>query len=846
MFRSLLIFLLYIFFSFNAFSGSVKFNTNIVDAKISLTQNNSTASAAGEIELPKFISSNMVLQRNVPLKLWGWGPAGENITAELNREGNLSSASVQITNSGRWELELPAQPTCNTACTLSFELEGDATSKIQLQNILIGDVWFAGGQSNMEKKLNYMIEADAFIADANNYPQIRAFRSPYQMSTTPLDHVNSAASGWESCTSEFVGSNVSAVAYMFALNIHVSENVPIGILQAYRGGTEIDTWISPTPIQSDPTLCFVRARQSVLNPDDSRSYTNYPSIHFNGQINPLKQFPIKGFLFYQGETNTKKALEYSQMMEVLVKDWRANWGMGDLPFYYVQLFNMGVSQNQLYEESDWADIREQQLNFLSSGTPNVHMAVTIDTNEDPNNSDANIRIHPKNKKPIGDRLALLALKHTYNQDIVANSPIPSRWYASADSVCVVFKNVGDGLKLADGNSLLDGFVVANDNKVFESAQTRIANDSIVVAWNTTIMEPVALRYGWSKNPICNLVNSAELPASPFRTDSWPSKVVYDSFPTVIETTNIVWLNEGESLEIDGILRTQSGLYSESFITSTGCDSISITDLRIGESPATNLIADAYTSAGSNADLNYGSQDNVLLKTHTDFDASTSTRKGYLKFKLNTLVEGEEVLSAKINLRLYYAGSAGLSFNIYAIEDDTWEENTITWNNAPAFGDVLTVLTTTKTLNSDADTFEDYELDITDFVKSQVATDDYTISVGLYDDTPGNNHIRIFSKENTDENAKPAKIDVITSNTTAIVPGQSAAGINVFAKANTISIQNMKQESLNRVSVYTLSGKRVFRSNSRQSSIDIPVKQKGIYLVEVASNNDITTKKVAVY
>jgi sialate O-acetylesterase len=487
------------------------------------------------IELPKFISPNMVLQRETPLQFRGWGSENDTIKVTLNRQGILYADSAVIGTDGRWEVTLPAQDASAEACTLTFELTNNPETNHSLGNILIGDVWFAGGQSNMEKKVSHLLEATQVIADADNYPLIRSFRASYFATNEPQERVNGSSAPWFVCNSTEVGEKVSAVAYIFALEIYKSQNIPIGIMQSYRGGTELETWMSGAKISSDPELCKVSGRIVGMDPANAN---NYHSINYNGQIHPLTGFPIKGFLFYQGESNTKRALEYRLMMKKLIEDWREKWGMGNLPFYYVQMFNMGISVNQLYEEGNWQDIREQQEQLLTvENIPNIGMAVSIDTNEDPNHPDDNIRIHPRNKLPVGERLAKIALKNTYNTDIVGESPILSHYKFSNDTAFLVFKNYGSGLKIKTGDSELKGFAMAGPDKSFKTAIAEIINDSTLAVTSSLVEEPVSVRYGWAKNPICNLYNSDELPASPFRTDNWNSGFTYQSFPSTCAASN---------------------------------------------------------------------------------------------------------------------------------------------------------------------------------------------------------------------------------------------------------------------------------------------------------------------
>ena len=476
----------------------------------------------------------MVLQRETPMKLRGWGTNGDTIKAKFTRSGMQYSNAAVVGIDGRWKIELPSQPACADSCTLTFEIAGIPGTLVTYTNILIGDVWFAGGQSNMEKKVSYLPDALQVIAAADSFPFIRSFMTNYFQTNTPQERVNDSSSPWFVCNSSKVGDNVSAVAYIFALRIYNEQKIPIGIIQSYRGGTSIETWMSHDKIMSDPELCKVAGRISLT---DSTSALDYPSCHFNGQINPLKGLPIKGFLFYQAESSCSRALEYRLMLKKLIDDWRTLWGMGDLPFYYVQLPNIGVNGSRIYDQGSWPDMREQQSFLFKDKITNIGMAVSVDTNTDPDNTELTVRMHPKNKRPVGERLALLALKHTYGENVIADSPVLTRYIFSNDTVYAIFNNYGAGLKRKDGDTTLKGFVIGDAGQSFKSANAIIINDSTILVTCSLISKPASLRYGWAYNPDCNLYNSADLAAVPFRTDIWKTQAGYQNYPSTCGLSN---------------------------------------------------------------------------------------------------------------------------------------------------------------------------------------------------------------------------------------------------------------------------------------------------------------------
>lgn len=474
--------------------------------------------------LPKVLSSNMVLQRDVPVRLWGWAVPNQTVHVVLEREGKSFPGEALTAGDGLWEVSLPSQAVCTAPCSLTFTTGAPAGHPIVLTDILFGDVWLVSGQSNMEKKVGHLLEAAEIIERADQSDLIRSFRTRYNVQDEPQEKVNPSTDPWFVVGSSNVASQVSAVAYCFALNVSEATNIPLGLLQAYHGGTEIETWLSADRLQNDLNLSRVRDRD--WKAPGRKAYAAHYAVNYNGQIHPLIRFPVKGILWCQGESNTKRALEYAVLQKALVQDWRQKWNCGALPFLFVQLFNMGPTEDSLYVENNWCDLRDQQLSFLSEGITNTAMAVSIDTNEDPNNPNSMIRIHPKNKKPIGDRLAMLALKNVYGHELMAESPLVDSYSIEGNTIAITFENAGAGLKAREGETQLKGFVIAGSDRIFHPAEAQIVGDNQVRVRSQSVNSPVSVRYGWAKNPDCNLYNSADLPASPFRLDDWRSLYSY--------------------------------------------------------------------------------------------------------------------------------------------------------------------------------------------------------------------------------------------------------------------------------------------------------------------------------
>jgi sialate O-acetylesterase len=576
-----------------------------------------------EISLSKYISSDMIIQRGQPFPFRGEGPVGEMIHIDFVREGVTKNASGVIDANGEFNVSIPAMEATSTACTATISITGYPERTVVLNNILIGDVWFAGGQSNMEKKVDYLLDAETVIADADNYTNIRAFRAEYNSVFDPTDQVKSNNASWVICDTQNV-DKVSAVAYIFAKKVFQETGIPIGLMQAYVGGTEIETWLSEDKIENDNKLQFIEDRLPSYDENDSRFYQNYPSVNYNGMINPLRFFPIKGFLFYQGESNVKRAPEYAVLMKSLIQDYRAKWNLGELPFYFVQLFNIGITSERNYEEKSndetWQMLRQQQyLVAEKSGLKNIGMAVTIETNEERTNSDANIRIHPRNKKPVGERLAKIALKEQYAKAIIAYSPLVDSTWVVNNKVFIRMKNVGDGLKVRNNETNLVGFAIGNSSGTYYNAAATIEESNLLSVQNSQVANPAFIAYGWSRDPLCTLDNSENLPASPF-------KIELDAKKTY------------------------------------------------------GAVEDAFIKKGSEGDTNFGAS--LELDVAKGSDETEGEKITFLKFDISNFLF-TAIDNAKLRL---YANTTENVTNITAHSaENSWSENEITWNNAPIIG-----------------------------------------------------------------------------------------------------------------------------------------------------------------
>lgn len=274
-------------------------------------------------------------------------------------------------------------------------------------------------------------------------------------------------------------------------------NPPAGELYITDGGSKI-TLAGKWLYKQDIEPVFPKIRNNQI----------YPTVLYNGMINPVIPYGIKGFIWYQGEANAAAAYDYRKLFPMMISDWRQRWQQGNLPFLFVQLANF-METKQLPSESEWAELREAQTLTLSQ--PNTGMACAIDIGEGND-------IHPKNKQEVGRRLALIANKMVYKQNDIASGPMYKSYRTAGNRIYIQFKNTGAALSAKDGKALT-GFAMAGKDKVFYWAHASIVGNEVMVTCDK-VAAPVAVRYAWADNPECNLMNAAGLPAVPFRTDDW--------------------------------------------------------------------------------------------------------------------------------------------------------------------------------------------------------------------------------------------------------------------------------------------------------------------------------------
>ncbi|MCG9129462.1 9-O-acetylesterase [Candidatus Poribacteria bacterium] len=494
--------------------------------------------AFGEVRLPRVFGSNMVLQRDMPVPIWGWACANENVTITLIRDSNgetVSTLEVVADEKGDWKSELPS-----TEAGGPYTLTVDGGNTVKLSNILFGEVWVCSGQSNMEWPVNASDNSQDEIAAAD-YPNIRLFHIPRVASGLPMLDVDAQ---WRTTTPDNI-RHFSAVAYYFGRHLYNQLDIPIGLINTSWGGTRIEPWTPPIGFDAIPALSSIsdeindidtnyraqlpekiteieewisETKDAIENnstviqmPENIHPLTNSgrPTSLYNAMIYPIVPYAIRGALWYQGESNMPEGMMYHEKMKALISGWRDVWGQGEFPFYFVQLapFNYGGQDD---ETERLARLWEAQSATLS--VANTGMVVTTDV--------GNIRdIHPRNKQAVGLRLALWALGKTYGKnDIVYSGPLYKSMQVEGESIRCSFDHIGGGLTSSDDQSLT-WFEIAGEDKQFYKANAVVDGDSVVVS-SENVSSPVAVRFGWDQIAEPNLINKEGLPASPFRTDSW--------------------------------------------------------------------------------------------------------------------------------------------------------------------------------------------------------------------------------------------------------------------------------------------------------------------------------------
>ena len=479
------------------------------------------ASARADVTLPSLLADHMVVQRGLPVHVWGMAAPQESVTVTFRGETRSATADEL----GRWSIYLPAGEAGGP-----FSMVAKATNAITLSDVMVGDVWVASGQSNMEFPMTGLKNADAEIAAAQ-HPEIRIFMVDHRPADYPQPDV--PAKTWAACTPERAAKS-SAVAYYFAREVAAKQHVTVGLIETFWGGTTAESWTSLRSLSADASLMPVFAERAKMV--DSQGATVLqrqqeehefqkavaqaqaegkpapwpqwhpdfagwaPSALYNGMIAPLTPFAIRGVIWYQGESNAgpERAPIYAHLFQTMIQDWRRSWDEGDFPFLFVQLANWKTDP-----DARWPEVRDAQRQTLA--LKNTGMAVIIDVG-DPDD------LHPKDKLDVGLRLALNARAIAYGEKIEWLGPL-YRQLTSEEHALRIWFDHANGLTAKGGE--LTGFEVAGTDGKYSPAQARIEGASVIVS-TETVPRPISVRYGWADAPTCNLYNREGLPASPFQ------------------------------------------------------------------------------------------------------------------------------------------------------------------------------------------------------------------------------------------------------------------------------------------------------------------------------------------
>jgi sialate O-acetylesterase len=493
------------------------------------------SAAIANVTLPALFTDGMVLQRDLKVPIWGWADPGEKITITIPNQKLSAVADAE----GRWKAVF--EP---LAAGGSMDLIVQGNNEIKVKDVQVGDVWICSGQSNMEWPVAETRDADLELPAAN-YPNIRLFTIGGVGRDKPQEKLEGK---WEKCTSA-TAAQFSAVGYFFGRQLHQNVKVPIGLIDNAWGGSACEAWVRRDLLEANPTFKSVldtsnaevaefeklpgknydeklaayqkkaTAAREAGKPDPPGTpwWANpitgqyRPANLYNARIAPLLPYGIRGVIWYQGESNVARAYAYDDLFPLMITSWREAWGQGDFPFLFVQLADFMQEQPEP-SDSGWAELRATQTVTLDK-VPHTGQAVIIDLGE------AN-DIHPRNKQDVAKRLARLALAKAYKQKIAAESARYKSMYKQGDRILVRLNGVNGKLRTPDGKPVT-GFAVAGSDRKWVWANAKIVSDTEVEVRSEKVRDPMAVRYAWADNPVCNLYDTAGLPVTPFRTDQWP-------------------------------------------------------------------------------------------------------------------------------------------------------------------------------------------------------------------------------------------------------------------------------------------------------------------------------------
>lgn len=497
--------------------------------------------ARADVRLPAVFSDHMVLQRERQVPIWGWADSGEQVAVVFGEQTKTTTANDE----GRWQVTLDPL-SLGEAHSLgqarSLVVEGN--NRLEFADVLVGDVWVCSGQSNMEWPVSSSADGDLELLGQGE-PEIRFLTVSSAGTQEPLDDFDSA---WERCTPGTI-KNFSAVGYFFGKRLHQATGVPVGLIDNAWGGSACEAWVPVEKLAGnelyEPVLDRWKAEEAkaderAIREDYAKTHAEWkarmqqaiannkaipvwpkprhrllgqsrPGNLYNARVASLAPYAIRGTIWYQGESNAGRAEQYRDLFPLMVETWREAWGQGDFPFYWVQLADFMQEKDQP-GDSAWAELREAQTKALDR-LPNSGQAVIVDVGEGKD-------IHPKDKQSVGDRLARIALADDYGMNLANDSPRLESFEVKDGKVHVTLRDCRRGLTTFDTKQVV-GFAIAGHDKQWVPATAEIVGKNQVVVSSDQIADPVAVRYAWADNPVCNLYSASGLPVTPFRTDEWP-------------------------------------------------------------------------------------------------------------------------------------------------------------------------------------------------------------------------------------------------------------------------------------------------------------------------------------
>lgn len=525
--------------------------------------------AAEPLKLSSLFTDNAVLQRDLAVPVWGRAEPGQVVEVQFAEQKKSATADKD----GRWMIKLDALTASAEGRTLTAAVD-DGQQTVSINNLLVGEVWICSGQSNMAFGLSGSVKGTAAIAAAGD-EQLRLFAAGAKATDDPQESIGG---NWQVDSSQSA-AKFSAVAYYFGKSLRAKLGVPIGLIKSAVGGTVAEAWTARQELESNPTLQPLLGQQQqrlaaypkqleaykTREPDLLKKYeaaaqkakdagtraprkpqpprspstsSNRPTGLYNGSIAPLQPYAIRGAIWYQGESNSSRGLQYQTLFPAMISSWRRAWGQGDFPFLFVQI----TPHKNMSPE-----VREAQR-ATTETTQNTAMAVTVDVGHPTD-------IHPKQKQPIGDRLALAARALAYHEDIEYSGPTYDSMSVEKNKVVLRFKHLGGGLVAKEGD--LKGFVIFSKDK--EAAGTALIQGDTIVVSSDEITAPTGVRYGWANVPDVNLYNKAGLPASPFQTDS--DDTVEPGFESLLTGADLTGWHYKDGPAFDGMKHASDGRYT---------------------------------------------------------------------------------------------------------------------------------------------------------------------------------------------------------------------------------------------------------------------------------------------